>query len=96
MTTSRWTGFHMLGMVFHMKTTLMIPDRVFAEIKREAARQKATLSEVVEVALRLYLQRVKEHPKPPSLGSFHGGRLLVDISDREKLYDFLDSEEPTR
>ena len=86
------TGFHIIDMVFHMKTTLMIPDRVFAEIKKEAARQKATLSEVVEAALRLYLQRVNEHPKPPALGSFDGGRCLVDISDREKLYEFFDSE----
>ena len=87
-----WMEFHTDDMLIRMKTTLTIPDRVFAEIKREAARQQSTISSVVEAALRLYLQRGKEHPKPIELPSFDCGRLLVDISDREKLYDWFDRE----
>jgi hypothetical protein len=39
-------------MVFHMKTTLNIDDRVMAQLKSEAARQGRTMSELVETALR--------------------------------------------
>ncbi|HET8624498.1 MAG TPA: ribbon-helix-helix protein, CopG family [Gemmatimonadales bacterium] len=39
-------------MVTHMKTTLNIPDAVMAELRREAARQGRTMSELVEAALR--------------------------------------------
>ena len=38
-----------------MKTTLNIDDTVMAELKREAARQGRTMSELVETALRLRL-----------------------------------------
>jgi hypothetical protein len=35
-----------------MKTTLNIDDKVMADLKREAARQGRTMSELVETALR--------------------------------------------
>jgi hypothetical protein len=38
-----------------MKTTLNIDDTVMAELKREAARQGRTMSELVETTLRLLL-----------------------------------------
>lgn len=39
-------------MGFHMKTTPNIDDTVRAQLKREAARQGRTMSELVETALR--------------------------------------------
>jgi hypothetical protein len=42
-----------------MKTTLNIDATVMAELKREAARQGRTMSEVVETALR-YCSHVNE------------------------------------
>src|SRR5258707_821785 len=42
-------------MEFRMKTTLNIDDTVMVELKREAARQGRTMSELVETALRLLL-----------------------------------------
>ena len=44
-----------------MKTTLNIDDTVMAELKREAARQDRTMSEMVETALRL--AEISAHPK---------------------------------
>ena len=38
---------------FRMKTTFNIDDTVMAELKREAALQGRTMSEMVETALRL-------------------------------------------
>ncbi len=73
-----------------MKTTLNIDDTVMAELKREAARQGRTMSEMVESALRLLLRSPKKHGDLPPLPSFNGGRELVDISDRNALYDAME------
>jgi hypothetical protein len=70
----------------HMKTTLNIDDTVMAELKREAARQGRTMSEMVETALRLMLRSQRKRGTLPALPSFHGGRELVDIADRDALY----------
>lgn len=77
-------------MVFHMKTTLVIDDQVMAKLKQEAARRGKTISELVESALRLFLRPAPRAKELPTLPTFKGGELLVDICDREKLYDVLD------
>jgi hypothetical protein len=69
-----------------MKTTLNIDDTVMAELKREAARQGRTMSEMVETALRLLLRSRPKRTTIPELPTFHGGADLVDISDRDALY----------
>jgi hypothetical protein len=77
-------------MVFHMKTTLNIDDSVMTQLKREAVRQKRTMSELVESALRL-LFRVEKAKRPlPSLPSFKSGGYLVDIADRDALYQAME------
>jgi hypothetical protein len=77
-------------MASHMKTTLNIDDSVMAQLKREAARQGRTMSELVETALRgLFQTRRKKEDLAP-LPSFHGGGALVDISDREALYHAME------
>lgn len=77
-------------MVCHMKTTLNIDDTVMAELKREAARQGRTMSELVETALRLLLRQQRKRGKIPPLPSFHGGGTLVDIADRDALYQAME------
>lgn len=77
-------------MVFLMKTTLNIDDTVMAELKREAARQGRTMSEMVETALRLLLRAPRKRAPLPDLPCFDGGEPLVDIADRKTLYDAMD------
>lgn len=77
-------------MAFHMKTTLKIDDTVMAELKREAARQGRTMSELVETALRLLLRSRRRREIIPSLPTFHSGGTLVDIADRDALYHRAD------
>jgi Arc/MetJ family transcription regulator len=77
-------------MVFHMKTTLNIDDTVMAQLKREAARQGRTMSELVETALRLLLQSRKCRGKLPSLPTFNSGGALVDVADRDALYQAME------
>ncbi len=77
-------------MVFHMKTTLNIDDSVMAKLKQESARQRKTMSELVESALRLLFKAQKQQPKLPPLPTFKSGGALVDIDDREALYEAMD------
>lgn len=79
-------------MVSHMKTTLSIDDQVMREVKAEAARRGTTMSEFVEAALRRMLEPAPPEPVLPPLPTFHGGRELVDVSDREALYRVFDEE----
>ena len=79
-------------MVHHMKTTLNIDDTVMARLKREAARSGRTMSELVETALRRLLSSAPEAPALPALPSFDGGRLLVDVADRDALYRVMEGE----
>jgi len=81
---------HMYDMVFPMKTTLNIDDTVMVELKREAARQGRTMSELVETALRLLLHAPRKRKTLPALPTFDGGEPLVDIADRDALYDAME------
>jgi len=73
-----------------MKTTLMIPDPLMRRLKREAARQRTTVSALDERAIRLLLEeRELVGPLVP-LPRFHGGRLRVDVANREALYEAIE------
>jgi len=77
-------------MVCHMKTTLNIDDTVMAQLKREAVRQGRTMSELVETALRLLFQSRKSRRKLPRLPTFKSGGAMVDVADREALYQAME------
>ena len=79
-------------MVTHMKTTLNIDSGVMRDLKAEAARRGTTMSALVESALRRMLQPEPYEPDLPPLPTFHGGRELVDVSDRQALYRVFDQE----
>jgi hypothetical protein len=73
-----------------MKTTLNIDDSVMAQLKREAARQRRTMSEMVETALRMMFQSQKKRKSLPPLPKFRSGGALVDVSDRDALYQAME------
>ena len=73
-----------------MKTTLVIDDTVMVRVKREAAERRCTMSQVVESALRLHLDRPFPPKKLPPLPTFNSGGELVDIADRNALYDAME------
>ena len=77
-------------MVSHMKTTLNIDDQVMTQLKQEAARQGKTMSELVETALRQLLRTRREPVELPELSTFRSGGALVDIDNREALYNAMD------
>jgi hypothetical protein len=77
-------------MVNHMKTTLNVNDTVMAALRREAVRRGCTMSELVETALRLLLQSRKKRGPLPPLPTFKSGGELVDIANREALYEAME------
>ncbi|MBI3666070.1 MAG: ribbon-helix-helix protein, CopG family, partial [Acidobacteria bacterium] len=75
----------------HMKTTLVIDDCLVRRLKQEAARQGRTMSELVESALRLLLEAPKKASgQLPPLPVFDGGTTLVDLADRDALYQAME------
>jgi hypothetical protein len=72
------------------KTTLKIDDSVMSRLKKEAVRRGCTMSELVESALRLLFQSEKSPKKIPPLPKCRSGGLLVDIADRDALYQAME------
>jgi len=83
-------------MFFHMKTTLIIPDPVFRNLKRRAAERKETMSALVTEYLRQGLRATRKPKRPFSFPTFSAGPPKVNIADREALYDLLDVERDRR
>ena len=76
-------------MVIRMKTTLNISDATMRELKREAARRRQTMSELVEAALRNLIEPVKKQAPLPPLPEFSSGGLRVNVADRDALYTVM-------
>jgi len=79
-------------MVFHMKTTLVIPDPVFRDLKRRAAERNETLSALVTEYLRKGRTERPKSVKLPPLPSFNLGREKVNVADRDALYEATESD----
>ena len=78
-----------------MKTTLNLNDQVLRQAKARAARDGITLTKFVEDSLRakLMTKRGKEPAFKLKLITVKGSRPPnVDISDRDALYDVIDTE----
>ena len=74
-----------------MKTTLNIRDDLLREAKKRAAEEGTTLTHIVEEALQSAL--TDEPPSQPYAFNFptvSGGPFLVDIADRDALYDLME------
>lgn len=73
-----------------MKTTLNIDDNVMAQLKREAARQGRTMSDLVETALRMLFRSRRTKKEAPVLPTFRSGGAMVDVADRDALYQAME------
>ncbi|MDR0592133.1 MAG: hypothetical protein LBG60_02505 [Bifidobacteriaceae bacterium] len=76
-----------------MRTTLMIPDSLYRDVKLEAVRRNTTVTSLVEQALRDLLSPSEASaPRPFRLEPFQGQGLQagVDLSDSAALLDLLD------
>lgn len=73
-----------------MRTTLNIDDSIMKRLKQEAARRGTTMSELMESAIRLLLRKQPSPTEIPPLPAYHGGGALMDIADRDALYDAME------
>lgn len=79
-------------MVFRMKTTIVIDDGIMRRLKEESVRRGRTISDLVEAAIWSFLEPKRKKKLKP-LPTYDMGEFLVDISDREALYEVLDKDE---
>jgi hypothetical protein len=72
-----------------MRTTLVIDDEVFREIKKRAAVEGRTLSAVTEEVMRrgLATSRPSRSRREVRLPSFSMGKPTIDIADRDQLFE---------
>jgi hypothetical protein len=80
------------GMVFHMKTTINLPDDLFRDAKKVAIERNITLTELFAQAVR---HEISESPRISFTledGSFKGEPGLqpgVDLSDWAKIRELI-------
>ncbi len=82
-------------MIFHMKrTTLILNERQFAELKKLAAEERRTLSSVTEELLRagMSARRLRRRKKLARLPAWNMGRPKVDLADRNALYKAMERQ----
>ena len=84
-----WTEYHLYDMAYHIKTTLTISDTTMRELKREAARRRQTMSELVEGALRIVIEPKRQPVALLPLPEFSSGGLRVNVADRDALYTVM-------
>ena len=77
-------------MIIHMKTTLNISEVIMGQLKREAARQGRTMSELVEAALRTMLRPRSRKGRLPPLPEFSTGGARVNVANRDALYEIME------
>ena len=68
-----------------MKITLAISDDLLAELKKQAIRERRTLSSLVEESIRNNLSQRRRRRRLRPLRSFDTGHARVNVSDRNAL-----------
>jgi hypothetical protein len=73
-----------------VRTTLNLDDRLVQRAKREAASRGTTLTELIEMALQALLSTERVPRRKLALPVTEGRAPVVDVADREALYDLMD------
>lgn len=79
------------------KTTLMLDESLYSDVRQRAAKRGETVSAIVAEALREYLARVDERSKKRiSLTRAEGGGWMGPINPRSnsELFDAMDADVP--
>lgn len=80
-------------MLICMRTTINLPDALAEAAKAKAVAEGRTFTSVVEEGLRAVLsaEPVRTPVALPAYGS-PSGRVLIDLADRDSLWDALDAD----
>jgi len=78
-------------MLVCVRTTINLPDGLMAQVKARAAASGRTTTSLVEEALRLLLEQGgAPNPYRPMPVDHSGGGFLVDLLDKDSLWEALD------
>jgi Mn-dependent DtxR family transcriptional regulator len=77
-----------------MRTTMNLPDSLLERARRKAEEEGRTVTSLVEEALRDLLSRPTARPEvePLPTDGIPNGRMLVDIDDKDALWEVLDAD----
>lgn len=77
-----------------MRTTLNLPDGLVTQAKTRAAASGRTFTSLVEEGLRLVLEQQDIPVAPAPLPAYGqpGGRILVDLADRDAVWAVFDED----
>ena len=75
-----------------MRTTIRLPDDLYGQVRRRALETSATVTSVIENALRAALAERGDDEKPFVVEPFHGTGTLpgVDLLDSASLLDVME------
>lgn len=79
--------------IVFMRTTINLPPKLLEAAKRQAKLNDLTLSSYVEEVIRTALEHVDSTPHQSTavtLPVFDCGPMLVDIDDKDALWEVLD------
>lgn len=72
-----------------------LPDSLLEAARDRAREEGRTVTSLVEEALRnLLLDPQSRSRTAVTLPTWEGGRLLVDLDDKEAVWEILDADEP--
>lgn len=78
-----------------MRTTINVDGPVLRELKRLARSEKKTLGAMLSELLAEALAGRRKGPPRPGKLAWHttGGGLLIDLTNKERLWEVLDAEQ---
>jgi hypothetical protein len=76
-----------------MRTTINLPDGLAEAAKERAKAERRTFTSLVEEGLRSVLASGVPQPSDIELPAFgaEGGRILIDLDDRDAVWEALDA-----
>jgi hypothetical protein len=77
-----------------MRTSMNLPDALLEAARERAKHEGRTVTSLMEEALRRLLEAQPTSVSPPELPTWKGGRLLIDLNDKDALWEILDADGP--
>jgi hypothetical protein len=71
-----------------------LPDSLLEAARERASVEGRTVTSLMEEALRRLLEETRSAAPLPSLPTWKGGRLLIDLEDKDALWEILDADGP--
>ena len=81
-------------MLRRMRTSMNLPDSLLDAARERAKQEGRTVTSLMEEALRRLLEVQPTPPRRRRLPTWKGGRLLIDIDDKDALWEILDADGP--